>query len=131
MRFSTAAAAAFSLPLLAAAEGPAPADLVQQYLGQAQDLFNKYFPNPARHDPVGAAQAKVGEMKMHTLTLSNWNETLFTNVKHGESTPEEWWVFITGGKKACFGKFLICSTSTSTAAARCTLVDTQTPTNTC
>ncbi|KXJ96410.1 hypothetical protein Micbo1qcDRAFT_191187 [Microdochium bolleyi] len=101
MRFSTAAAAV-SLPLLAAAEGPAPGDFVQQYLGQAQGLFNKYFPNPNRHDPVGAAQAKAGEMKMHTLTLGNWNETLFSNVKPGQTIPDEWWVFITGGKKACY-----------------------------
>lgn len=95
MRFSTTAVATLGFPLLAAAEG----DL----LSQAQALFNKYVPNPNRHDAVGAAEAKLGEMKLHTLTLNNWNETLFSNTNSQSTKPDEWWVFVTGGKKSCFG----------------------------
>lgn len=95
MRFSTTAVATLGFPLLAAAEG----DL----LSQAQALFNKYVPNPNRYDAVGAAEAKLGEMKLHTLTLNNWNETLFSNTNSQSTKPDEWWVFVTGGKKSCFG----------------------------
>jgi len=96
MRFSTTAVATLGFPLIAAAEG----DL----LSQAQALFNKYVPNPNRYDPVGAAEAKLGEMKLHTLTLNNWNETFFSNTNSQSTKPDEWWVFVTGGKKTCFDR---------------------------
>jgi len=102
MRFSTTAVATLGFPLIAAAEG----DL----LSQAQALFNKYVPNPNRYDPVGAAEAKLGEMKLHTLTLNNWNETFFSNTNSQSTKPDEWWVFVTGGKKTCFGR-LYCISS--------------------
>lgn len=101
MRLSTQSVL-LALPLLgAAAEGP-----FDQYKAQFQnfmDNFGSYIPNPNKHDPVHAAEAKAGSMKMNVLTLDNWRETLYSPVKQGAATPEEWWVFITGGNKTCFG----------------------------
>lgn len=94
-----------ALPLLAAAQ-EAP---FEQYKAQFQNFlgnFGSYIPNPNKHDPVGAAEAKIGEMKMNILTLDNWKDTLYSPVKAESTTPEEWWVLITGRNKTCFGSFV-------------------------
>lgn len=109
MRFS--ASAALALPLLAtAADVPDYQAQFQEYLGpyiaQAQPYLEKvlsYVPNPSKHDPIGAAEAKAGAMKLDVLTLDNWNSTLYGPVTPETTTPVEWWVFITGGNKTCFG----------------------------
>ncbi|KUI73566.1 hypothetical protein VM1G_09555 [Cytospora mali] len=101
MRFSTSSAL-LALPILAAAQG----DQFEQYKAQFQNYlgqFGSYIPNPNKHDPVQAAEAKAGELRLHVLTLDNWNETLYAPVNAEQTTPEEWWVLITGGNKTCFG----------------------------
>jgi len=99
MRFFSAIVAA--LPALAAAQD------FQQYQAQFQDFLGQmagYIPNPGRHNPVAALEAKVGAMKLHILTLDNWKETLYEPVQAGATKPEEWWVLTTGGNKTCFGR---------------------------
>ena len=98
MRFFSAIVAA--LPAFAAAQD------FQQYQAQFQDFLGQmagYIPNPGRHNPVAALEAKVGAMKLHILTLDNWQETLYEPVTAGTTKPEEWWVLTTGGNKTCFG----------------------------
>lgn len=98
-----------ALPLLAAAQEAAQeAAPFEQYKAQFQNFlgnFGSYIPNPNKHDPVGAAEAKIGEMKMDILTLDNWKDTLYSPVKPESTTPEEWWVLITGRNKTCFGSY--------------------------
>ena len=106
MRFSKASTF-LTLPLLAAADVPDYQAQFQQYLGQAQGYVDKVTSKillPNLHDPVAAAEAKAGSMKMDILSLNNWKETLYGPVEAGSTTPEEWWVLITGGNKTCFGK---------------------------
>lgn len=103
MRFSTSAVVA-ALPLLASAQE----DPLGQYKAQFQTFMDKigsYIPNPGAHDPVAALEAKLGSMKMSTLTLENWKETLYEPVAPGATVPAEWWVLISGRNKTCFGKF--------------------------
>ncbi|KAI1843083.1 hypothetical protein JX265_005136 [Neoarthrinium moseri] len=99
MRFS-AASALLGLPLLASAQD------VPEYQAQFQnylDKFMSYVPNPSKSDPIGAAQAKAGSLKMDILTLNNWRDVLYSHVTPQTETPEETWVLITGGNKTCFG----------------------------
>jgi len=105
MRFSTISTLA--LPLLAAAtQQESPLDQVK---AQAQYYFDKissYIPSPNKaYTTVDAheAAAKVGGKTLHVLTLNNWEETIRGSVKPASSSPEEWWVLITGGNKTCFG----------------------------
>lgn len=101
MRFSASAAIA-ALPVLAAAQD-SPVD---QYKAQFQNFLGQmgsYIPNPGTYDPVAAAEAKVGAMKLSVLTLENWKETLYEPVAADATTPEEWWVLITGRNKTCYG----------------------------
>lgn len=103
MRFSVISAL-WALPSLAAAQD------FQQYQAQFQNFlgqFGSYIPNPNKHDPMGAAEAKAGEMKMNVLTLSNWKETLYSPVTAQSTTPEEWWIFVTGRNKSCFGMLVL------------------------
>ncbi|KAI0025920.1 hypothetical protein F4780DRAFT_789393 [Xylariomycetidae sp. FL0641] len=106
MRFSTAPAL-LSLPLLATAQIPPEyQEQFQHYLGVAQGYYEKIaarIPQPNRYDPVAAAEAKAGSMQMDILSLDNWKDVLYAPVKPDTTTPEEWWVLITGGNKTCFG----------------------------
>jgi hypothetical protein len=105
MRFSTATLLA--LPLLAAAtQQESPLD---QAKAQAQYWFDKissYIPNPSKaHTPdLNAAAAKAGGAALNILTLSNWENIIRSSNEPGASTPEEWWVLVTGGNKTCFGR---------------------------
>ncbi len=79
----------------------------QEYLGQAQGYFEKaasFIPSPNKYDSVAAAEAKAGLNKIDIIGLHNWKDTLYEPVTPGSTTPEEWWVLITGGNKTCFGK---------------------------
>ncbi|GAB0135128.1 Sulfate adenylyltransferase [Epichloe bromicola] len=101
MRFSTSAIVA-ALPLLASAQQ----DPLGQYKAQFQTFVDKmgaYIPNPGTYDPVAALEAKLGSMKLSTLTLENWKETLYEPVAAGSTVPTEWWVLISGRNKTCFG----------------------------
>ncbi|KAH8677963.1 hypothetical protein BX600DRAFT_431272 [Xylariales sp. PMI_506] len=98
MRFS---AALFALPLLASAQD------VPQYQAQFQnylDKFISYLPNPSKSDPVVATEAKIGEVKVDVVTLDNWRDVLYSHVTPETTTPEQTWLFITGGNKTCFGR---------------------------
>ncbi|KAI1427990.1 hypothetical protein F5Y12DRAFT_791136 [Xylaria sp. FL1777] len=105
MRFNSASAL-LALPVLAVADTPDYQAQFQQYLGQAQGYFEKVassLPSPSKHDPVAAAAAKAGPNKIDVIGLHNWKDTLYEPVTPGSTTPEEWWVLITGGNKTCFG----------------------------
>ncbi|PHH70428.1 hypothetical protein CDD80_6014 [Ophiocordyceps camponoti-rufipedis] len=99
MRVSIFAAA---LPLLVSAQD----DPFAPYKAQLQTVLNRFvsaIPNPGFHDPIAALEAKMGAMRMSTLTLENWKHTLYEPVKPGATVPEEWWVLITGRNKTCYG----------------------------
>lgn len=103
MRFSSSTVLA-ALPALAVAQD-SPVD---QYKAQFQNVigqFASYIPNPGHHDPVAAAEAKAGSMRLNVLTLENWKETLYEPVAAGATTPEEWWLLVSGGNKTCYGMF--------------------------
>lgn len=113
MRFSTSSAL-LALPVLAAAQGEQFEQYkaqFQNYVSQFGSQFGSYIPSPNKHDPVQAAEAKAGEMRLNVLTLDNWKDTLYAPVNAEQTTPEEWWVLVTGGNKTCFGKLLysVCS----------------------
>lgn len=101
MRFSTILSA---LPAVAFAQDSP----VEQYKAQFQNFIGQmgsYVPNPGHHDPIAAAEAKAGSMRLNVLTLENWQQTLYEPVSPGATTPEEWWVLVSGGNKTCFGTF--------------------------
>lgn len=100
MRFSLA---------IAALSAVAQAQDFEQYKAQFQNFIGKMgasIPRPDTQDPVGAFEAKTGEMRLSTLTLDNWKETLYEPVPASASEPVEWWLFITGGNKTCMGERL-------------------------
>ncbi|KAG6037573.1 hypothetical protein E4U41_004907 [Claviceps citrina] len=101
MRFPSPLLAA-ALPLLASAQQ----DPLGQYKAQFQTLMGKmgsYMPNPGSYDAVAALEAKLGSMRLSTLTLENWKETLYEPVAADSTVPTEWWVLISGRNKTCFG----------------------------
>ncbi|RDW82225.1 hypothetical protein BP6252_03337 [Coleophoma cylindrospora] len=108
MRFSTSTLLA--LPLLAAAaQQKSPLD---EAMGQLQTIFEKVaaflpnIPNPNKQHPVDAANAataSAGGKTLHVLTLDSWKETVRSPVKAESTTPEEWFILVTGGNKTCFG----------------------------
>jgi hypothetical protein len=120
MRFSTSAAL-LALPLLTVAEGP-----FEQYKAQFQNFLGSFGAKPAAvaakdavKDAAGAAagaatgaaaaaaHAATGThpvQAVEVLTLGNWKDTLYSNVQPGQTTPDEWWVLVTGRNKTCFGR---------------------------
>lgn len=102
MRFSAAALAAALPALSVAQENP-----LDQYVAQFQQILGQassYLPVPSKHDPEAAYAAKTGPMKLSVLTVDNWKETLYEPVTPITTTPEEWWVLITGRNKTCYGR---------------------------
>ncbi|KAH8899714.1 hypothetical protein GQ53DRAFT_325298 [Thozetella sp. PMI_491] len=110
MRFSTTALLA--LPLLAAAaESP-----FEQYKAQFQNFLSSFgvkTPGSAEKEAAPATEAKPKASKgsskakeITTLTLENWNSTFYEPVKPGATTPEEWWLLVSGRNKTCFGHCL-------------------------
>lgn len=92
-----------ALPLLAAAQQ----DPLEQIKEQAQywfDQISSYIPNPAKaHSPPPVA-AKAGGKAVNILTLNDWEHTIRSSVSATSTTPEEWWIFLTGGNKTCFNQ---------------------------
>jgi len=102
MRFTSVSLLA--LPLLAVAAQESPLD---QAKAQAQYWFDKivsFIPNPNVVQPSEVELVKPTGRPTSILTLDNWEETIRSSVKPTSSTPEEWWVFVTGGNKTCFGR---------------------------
>jgi hypothetical protein len=105
MRFSTTAILALPL-LVAAAESP-----FEQYKAKFQNFLSSFGASaPAAVDkaaePVAAApksKAKVGPKKIENLTLDSWKDTVYAPVKPGATTPEEWYILVSGGNKTCYG----------------------------
>ncbi|UZP42014.1 hypothetical protein NXS19_009830 [Fusarium pseudograminearum] len=121
MRFSSSTVLA-ALPALAAAQD-SPVD---QYKAQFQNVigqFASYIPNPAYHDPVAAAEAKAGSMRLNVLTLDNWKETLYEPVSADATTPEEWWLLVSGGNKTCYGRCGTVEQAFNETAAKFALLD--------
>jgi hypothetical protein len=106
MRLSTTAILA--LPLLAAAaESP-----FEQYKAKFQNFLSSFGSSapstPEQAEPAAAAAPKaktpkVGPKKIANLTLDNWKDTVYAPVKADATTPEEWYILITGGNKTCYG----------------------------
>ncbi|KAF7558776.1 hypothetical protein G7046_g5380 [Stylonectria norvegica] len=99
MRFSASTIVA-ALPALASAQD------FEQYKAQFQKVvgdFGSYIPNLGRHDAAAALESKLGPNKLSVLTLENWQKTLYEPVAPDATTPEEWWVLVSGGPKTCFG----------------------------
>ncbi|KJZ80238.1 hypothetical protein HIM_00088 [Hirsutella minnesotensis 3608] len=91
-----------ALPLLVSAEE----NPFAQYKAHLQNVMGRVMasvPNPGTFDPIAALEAKMGSMRLSTLTLENWKETLYEPVAPGATVPEEWWVLISGRNKTCFG----------------------------
>lgn len=105
MRFS--ATAVLALPLLAAA-AESPFDAYKAKFQNFLSSFGAAVPIAAdKAEPVAAASSKsktkIAPKNIDTLTLHDWQDKLFAPLKGDETTPEEWWVLITGGNKTCFG----------------------------
>lgn len=103
MRFATSSVL-LALPLLGAADS-----FFERAQEKLQIWVNSLSP-PGSNTPGGGAvpasaktKTKSNAKSMEVLTFKNWNETLHSVVKPGATTPEEWWVLITGGNKTCFG----------------------------
>ncbi|KAK1754614.1 hypothetical protein QBC47DRAFT_384434 [Echria macrotheca] len=120
MRFSTTAVLA--LPLFAAAaESP-----FEQYKAKFQNFLSSFGASTASTaekvaEPVVAplkTKTKSGPKKIENLTLQNWNETLYAPVKPDQTTPEEWWVLVTGGNKTCFGRCVQLETAFNETAVK-------------
>lgn len=106
MRFALVSLAA--LPLLAAAEQDAsPGGSWGDKARHVVARIVSYMPDPSIHHPAPALEAKLGPLKLSTLTLDSWKETLEeAPVQAHHSLPDrppDWWVLVTGGNKTCFG----------------------------
>lgn len=110
MRFSSTLLA---LPALAAAEG----GFFGEYKAQFQNILGQLGVAPATDGAAGSAPAAAAAAgsaaaasavteplrSTEALTLNGWKETLYAPVQPTATTPEEWWVLVTGGNKTCFG----------------------------
>jgi hypothetical protein len=120
MRLSSSAIVA-ALPALVAAQDPL--EQIKTQIRSVLDQAVLYLPNPSTYDPVAAAEAKVGALKLSTLTLENWKDTLYEPVTPGATTPEEWWVLVSGGNKTCYGRCENVETAFKETAAKFALLD--------
>ncbi|TQN74604.1 hypothetical protein CSHISOI_00824 [Colletotrichum shisoi] len=102
-----AATTILALPLLAtAAESP-----FEQYKAQFQNFLSSFGasapsaekPAPAAAPDAAAPASTTAAKKISVLTTENWKDVLYEPVEAEATTPEEWWVLITGGNKTCFG----------------------------
>lgn len=115
MRFSSISLLALPLLTVAAQESP-----LDQAKAQAQYWFDKvasYLPNPNVVQPTQAEHSKTAGRPLHVLTLNNWEETIRSSVAPGSTTPEEWWVFVTGNK-TCFNRCQRAEAAFNETAAR-------------
>lgn len=114
MRFSTSTAL-MALPLLASAAEQVPLmgplDHIKASFQQYANIFLPYaklvpqlIPHWNTHDAAHAAAAKAGGSNIDILSIDTWKSTLRNSVTPNSAKPEEWWVFITGGNKTCYGR---------------------------
>lgn len=108
MRFSSSIFLALPLVTFAAEEGA-----FDQYKAQFQNFLGSFGGKGAAEteaaDQIKKEQYTVEEVPVEgsalsTLTLDNWHETLYGSLPEGATTPEEWWLFVTGRNKTCNGK---------------------------
>jgi hypothetical protein len=106
MRFT--AVTLLVLPLVAAAQNESPIEQAKNQALEWASYLQKFLPpmpRPgAKLEPSVAS--KAGGKAVHHLSLSNWEEEMRSVIKTdatAESPPEDWWVFVTGGNKTCFG----------------------------
>lgn len=114
MRFSASVFLALPLAAFAAEEGATGATgMFDQYKAQFQNFLGSFGAKPAAQSEkiiqMKKEQAAVEEVPVEgnalsTLTLDNWRETLFGSLPQDTTTPEEWWLFVTGRNKTCSGK---------------------------
>lgn len=109
MRFSSSVFLALPLAAFAAEEGA-----FGQYKAQFQNFLGSFGAKQAADQDQVAEERKqqyqveevpVEGTALSALTLENWQETLYGALPEGATTPEEWWVFVTGRNKTCRGKF--------------------------
>ena len=96
------------------AEGAAGvAGAFDQYKAQFQNFLGSFGAKPAAQSEKVAQmkreQAAVEEVPVEgnalaSLTMDNWHETLYGSLPQDATTPEEWWLFITGRNKTCNGR---------------------------
>ena len=113
MRLSSSIFLAMPLAALAAEEGAGgAAGAFDQYKAQFQNFLGSFGSKPAAESEkvtqMKAAQAAVEKVvvegdALSELTLDNWQETLLGSLPQDATTPEEWWLFITGRNKTCNG----------------------------
>ncbi|KAJ5485270.1 hypothetical protein N7539_005258 [Penicillium diatomitis] len=93
MRFTSIVAL---LPALALAQEQVPlADRVQGWFNKAKNLV----PSPVPDEPVQKVVEKVSEKHVTPVTMQNWQSILTP-----AEDPQDWYIFVTGGNKTCFGR---------------------------
>lgn len=93
MRFTSLVAL---LPALALAQEQVPlADRVQGWFNKAK----AYVPTAVPADPIEKLAEKVTEKRVTPVTLQNWESVLTPGQQE-----EDWFIFVTGGNKTCFGR---------------------------
>lgn len=87
--------------------------MLDQYKAQFQNFLGSFGGKSAaesekvqemRKEQAAVQEVPVEGNALSTLTLDNWHETLFSSLPEDTTTPEEWWLFITGRNKTCNGK---------------------------
>lgn len=104
MRF--AATSFLALPLLAAAVQETPLDQAKAQLKSWGAYLQNLIPSPDTPHTPAAVGAKAGSKVVHVLTLNDWEETVKSKIQATatvDSSPEQWWILLTGGNKTCFG----------------------------
>lgn len=93
MRFTSLVAL---LPALALAQEQQPlADRVQGWFNRVKS----YVPSADPAAPIEKLAEKVSEKRVTPVTLNNWQSILTPGPE-----PQNWFVFVTGGNKTCFGR---------------------------
>ncbi|KAL9103102.1 MAG: hypothetical protein Q9163_001813 [Psora crenata] len=100
------------LPALASAQAQKPmADRAKGWFNAAKQYLPTAIPTvpgitvssipEAAKSPVSASASKIAALKVHPITMSNY-EALLTP-EPGNKGPTEWMIFVTGGNKTCGG----------------------------
>lgn len=108
-----AAAAAEGAAEGLAGEAAAETGVFDQYKAQFQNFLGSFGGKPAaesekvqamRKEQAAVQEVPVEGDALSVLTQENWHETLFGSLPEDTTTPEEWWLFVTGRNKTCNGK---------------------------
>ncbi|KAE8133367.1 PTH2-domain-containing protein [Aspergillus pseudotamarii] len=87
------------LPALAAAQEQVPiADRVQGWFNKAKSYL------PTATPVIPAPVEKVVEQKIQEKTVTPFNLSNWQSLLAPSDEPKDWFVFITGGNKTCFGR---------------------------